>query len=87
MLYSSSIHDEIHSPKKHGEEWMRLIVNGETCRLSGNCTLSDALHALDIEPDRVATLVNGRVVKKEQRAQTRLTEGDCVEAFAFAGGG
>ncbi len=66
---------------------MRLIVNGEPCEMAAETTLDTLLRALNMPPERVATLVNDHVVRKESRLATSLKEGDRVEAFTFACGG
>lgn len=66
---------------------MHLIVNGDPYEHAGEGTLTVLLSALAADRDRVATMVNGDVVRKADRGQIRLNEGDRVELLTFAGGG
>jgi len=66
---------------------MRLIVNGDPHEHHGDGTLPVLLKELGADGDRVAVLVNGTVVRKEDRPTRRLREQDQVEVLVFAGGG
>lgn len=70
---------------------MRLIVNGEP-RESAASDLA-ALFAMEAEeralpgPEGIAIALNGRVVRRDAWARTRLSEGDRVEIVRAMQGG
>ncbi len=66
---------------------MHIILNGEKSDLAGACTLADYLRELDLEAQRVATVVNDNIVPRDRRAEQTLREGDRVEIMVLAGGG
>lgn len=66
---------------------MNLTVNGENQELREPGTLGQLLDALGIVPDRVAVMVNGRVIPKAGRNDVSLREGDRLEILTFMGGG
>ena len=66
---------------------MKIIVNGEERDFDGPLALAGLLEALEIRTPRVAAMVNGAVVKRDQRAETLLAEGDQVEIIQMVGGG
>ena len=66
---------------------MKLSVNGDSREHRGDGTLAALLRELGADPDRVAVLVNGAVVPRDKRAETKLADGDTIEVLTFAGGG
>ena len=66
---------------------MNLTVNGETQEHRGDGTLVSLLGELHADGDRVATMINDTIVRKEKRGTRNLQEGDRVEVLIFAGGG
>jgi len=66
---------------------MRLMINGEEHEHRGAGTLISLLGELRADGDRVATMVNDEIVRKEQRETLQLQGGDRVEVLIFAGGG
>jgi thiamine biosynthesis protein ThiS len=66
---------------------MRLLVNGQPYDHTGAPTLAALLAALEIDPLRVATLVNDEAVRRDERDRAVLRDNDRVEALAFACGG
>ena len=66
---------------------MQLIVNGDAFDHEGDPSLPALLAALDVDPARVAVMINGRVVTRKARDLTTLREGDKVEVLSFVGGG
>ncbi len=66
---------------------MTITLNGTLYELGDPATLRHLLTALDIVPERVAVMVNDRIVPKEERNSTVLIEGDRVEVLIFMGGG
>ena len=66
---------------------MELVLNGDVYEHSGDGSLSSLLAELDLEPERVAVVVNDEIISREQRPETHLAAGDRVEVLTFAGGG
>lgn len=66
---------------------MKLMVNGEEREFDAEADLSAVVTALGAEPQRVATMLNGRVVTRAERQGCLVAEGDVVEVLVFAGGG
>ena len=66
---------------------MTITVNGASHELGGPGTLGHLLRTLDISPDRVAVMVNDRILRREERDDSILNEGDRVEILTFIGGG
>lgn len=66
---------------------MSLIVNGETVDYQGALTLAALLQQLGADGDRVATMLNDEIIRKEDRQARKLIDGDRVEVLVFAGGG
>ena len=66
---------------------MRLIVNGDPHEHQGDGSLGALLNELDVDPRRVAIMVNDEVVRRDAREKIVLAESDKVELLVFAGGG
>jgi thiamine biosynthesis protein ThiS len=67
---------------------MRLIVNAEEHEHRGDGSLLGLLAEVGAGPaDRIATMVNGRVVRQADRSSVHLNEGDAVEILTLMGGG
>ncbi len=64
-----------------------MIVNGEDRWVGDDQTVMDLLHALDIEPERVAVELDRRIVKKAHWKETKLHAGAKLEIVHFVGGG
>lgn len=65
---------------------MHVVLNGKAHRTRA-ATLADLLAAEAFPPEAVATAVNGAFVPREERAATRLAEGDRVEVLTPRQGG
>jgi len=66
---------------------MRLIVNGEERWFDRPLTAASLLEALQAPAARVAVMVNDEIIKRDQRAQRHLADGDRVELIHMVGGG
>lgn len=64
-----------------------LRFNGQALAVTDPLTLSDLLALHNIEPDAVATAVNGQFVPRDLRAETALRHGDDVITFQAIVGG
>jgi sulfur carrier protein len=66
---------------------MILTVNGKSFETSDAETLSELLRKLDIEPGRVAVMVNEEIIRRADCLSFRLKENDTIEIVNFVGGG
>ena len=66
---------------------MKLTVNGSPHAHRGNGTVRALLREMKADTDRVAVLVNERVVSRGKFGSAKLTENDVVEVLTYAGGG
>jgi sulfur carrier protein len=66
---------------------MHIMINGTPHELGKPETVGHLLTSLEIVPERVAIMVNDRIIPKEERAGSELKEGDRVEILTFMGGG
>jgi sulfur carrier protein len=66
---------------------MEITLNGEARELEGVEDVGALLERLGIEGRRVAVMVNGSIVKREQWAGSPVREGDVVEVLQMVGGG
>ncbi|ACK50380.1 thiamine biosynthesis protein ThiS [Methylocella silvestris BL2] len=65
---------------------MKIEVNGKTLEVAAT-TLAALLNELDYDEGHVATALNRGFVRKTQRAQTKIKEGDAVEIVSPRQGG
>jgi len=66
---------------------MNITINGTLQDLGDAGTLGQLLKCLDINPERVAVMVNDRIIPRAERDGSVLKEGDRVEILTFMGGG
>jgi thiamine biosynthesis protein ThiS len=66
---------------------MRLTVNGKPRAVDNVQTILEFLQAHDVNPQLVAVEHNGEIVRREQFAAARLSEGDTLEIIHMVGGG
>ena len=66
---------------------MKILVNGEQYEHSGQGTMASLLKEMKINENRVAIMINDKVVNKDERKSACLKDGDKVELLTFAGGG
>lgn len=69
------------------EEGIHLRVNGEPHMHRGSATIVALLSELGASCDRVAVMLNDRVVPRSEWDRVMLKEGDRVEVLTFMGGG
>jgi thiamine biosynthesis protein ThiS len=65
----------------------QVTVNGERRSFPAHTNLMDVVHALDLEPQRVAIELNRAIVKRELWAATEFADGAEIEIVQFVGGG
>ncbi|HMF58427.1 MAG TPA: sulfur carrier protein ThiS [Pyrinomonadaceae bacterium] len=66
---------------------LRVLINGEIRDVSENINLAELIKFLQLAPERVAIELNRSVVRRNEWAQTALTEDDRIEIVQFVGGG
>jgi thiamine biosynthesis protein ThiS len=64
-----------------------IFINGEPETIPANTTVAALLEQRKVRDERVAVEVNLDVVRREQRKDRVLVEGDRVEIVSFVGGG
>lgn len=65
---------------------MEIVLNGEKQTVRAE-TLAALLEEIRMHERRCATMVNGEVVRRPDRAARRLAPGDAVEVISMVGGG
>lgn len=65
---------------------MQIIVNGKTKETKAQ-TIKELIKELEIEEKVMAAALNMEVVKKENWATCKFSEGDKIEFLQFVGGG
>jgi sulfur carrier protein len=65
---------------------MKIVVNGEASHTSAR-TLAELLAELELGDAKVATALNGAMVRAVKRVATPIAEGDRVEILAPMQGG
>lgn len=66
---------------------MKLVVNGEPIDYDDRTTLDGLVAQRGTDAERVATMLNNEIVKRENRSAAVLHENDRIEILSFAGGG
>lgn len=66
---------------------MKVTVNGREMDLPEGLTVEGLIEHLGLAGRPVAVERNKKVVRREERAQIRLEEGDRVEIVTLVGGG
>jgi len=64
-----------------------IVINGEKRDVSEGLSAESLLAELDIGEGRVAVMINEEIIKKDQRSERCLAEGDQVEIIHMVGGG
>lgn len=65
---------------------MEIRVNGEN-KIFDDCTLSEVIASMGLDPSRVAAELNGSIVPRVEFNNTALKDGDSLEIVHFVGGG
>ena len=66
---------------------MKLTINGKEMDMQDGLTITGMLESLQIDPDRVAIEVNLKIIKRCDRGEYKLNDGDTIEIVNFVGGG
>jgi thiamine biosynthesis protein ThiS len=64
-----------------------IVVNGEDRAVPEGGSIDDLIHALELDPERLAIELDRRIVKRTQWASTLLAAGARLEIVQFVGGG
>lgn len=64
-----------------------ITINGEPRPLGSAQTLAALLGEMGLAEVRLAAELNGRVIPRDQHAETPLSAGDAIELVTFVGGG
>lgn len=77
------------NPPAYKFKVMKILLNGRNYEYnaSDKNTLPELLDRLKIESQRVAIMINARIISRENRASARVKEGDRVEIVTCAPGG
>ena len=65
---------------------MDIRVNGENRRFD-DCTLSEVIVSMGLDPSRVAVELNGNIIPRAEFDRAELKDGDSLEIVHFVGGG
>lgn len=66
---------------------IEIQVNGTARSVAAGLSLEGLLHELDLDGRTVVVELNRQIVRRTERADTRLEAGDRVELVHFVGGG
>jgi sulfur carrier protein len=69
------------------EVTLRLLINGENKEFSDGLSLEQLIQQLGVRKETVVAEVNRQIVRTDQRADWKLSDGDQVELIQFVGGG
>ena len=69
------------------ESTFRIVVNGENRQVRAGETIDGLVHALELNPERLAIELDRRIVKRAAWASTALSDGARLEIVQFVGGG
>ena len=66
---------------------MRIQINGDPSEVPVDTTVAGLIETLGLAPELVAVELNDGLVTRDERAKTRLADGDRVEIVTLVGGG
>ncbi len=66
---------------------MNVLINGKETDLPEGHTISEYLESRGLASRSLAVAVNGTVLRREELADARLSDGDTVEIVRPVGGG
>ena len=64
-----------------------ITLNGKAHSVLAGTRVADLCAELGLVPEQVAVELNERVVRRDVRGSTQLSEGDVVEIVTLVGGG
>ncbi len=66
---------------------MNIIINGNPINCTDECTITDVLQQLQLNPENVVIEKNKKIVPSTIFSTTTLNEQDTLELLHFVGGG
>lgn len=66
---------------------MKLIINGQSQEHNEDISLDTLLTAMSADPEHVAIMVNDEIIRRQERDNVTLTDGDRVEILTMVAGG
>ena len=66
---------------------MHIQINGDSSEVPADTTVARLIESLGLAPELVAVELNDGLVARDERATTRLADGDRVEIVTLVGGG
>ena len=66
---------------------IRIVVNGESRQVPPGSTIATLLHALGVNPERVAVELDREIIRRPNWPSTELTADAELEIVHFVGGG
>lgn len=66
---------------------IEIVVNGQIRAVPAQCTLSELLAWLQVDPARVAVELNRSIVQRQAWENTAVLPGAALEIVQFVGGG
>ncbi len=79
--------NEYNNPRKLVSTKKQVTLNGELLFFAAEATLLDIVHALDLQPDRLAIELNRAIVRRENWDSLVVDSGAEIEVVQFVGGG
>lgn len=66
---------------------MKITLNGKQYGCSPDTPLPALLQQIKADPEKVAVVINGKIVPREEFSSTKPAENDNIDVIIFAGGG
>jgi thiamine biosynthesis protein ThiS len=66
---------------------LNIVVNGNNTEIGEGSVITDVVHSIGLNTDRIAVELNKKIVRRTDWGSTTLSEGDKVEIVHFVGGG
>ena len=66
---------------------MKCIINGDTFTFDAEQSITQVLHSLELDPERVIVEHNKTLIKQEDYDNHAVREDDQLELLEFVGGG
>ncbi len=70
-----------------GGQIMKCIINGDTFTFDAEQSITQVLHSLELDPERVIVEHNKTLIKQEDYDNHTVREDDQLELLEFVGGG
>ncbi len=70
-----------------GGQIMKCIINGDAFTFDAEQSITQVLHSLELDPERVIVEHNKTLIKQEEYDNHTVREDDQLELLEFVGGG